>query len=536
MKILTAAEMREVDRRTTDEHGVPSLQLMENAAMQSVRYAQEQFLEKPGRETVVLCGKGNNGGDGLAFARLWRGARGVTPRVLLFAQPEMLKGDAATNYRRWHEAGGEVVSISSEKEWATASAKLAQAGLIVDALLGTGLSGSAEGLLGRVIEDVNRLRAGATVLAVDIPSGLASDGPTTSGPRVCADHTVTFTAPKVGLVLPENQECVGHLEVAFIGSPPELVEKVGGSKWRWVEPGEFRGLPLQRKRNAHKGDFGHALICAGSRGKAGAAGLAGMGSLRSGAGLTTVATPESSLPVVASYAPEYMSELLAETETGSISLRCLEYGRFEKLLEGKSALALGPGLSTHPETLEFVRTVVRECPVPLVLDADGLNAFAGRAEDLKNRASRWLAVTPHPGEMARLASGGTAQGVQQRRLEIAVACAARWNAFVILKGYQTLIATPDGELFINSTGTPAMASGGTGDVLTGVLAGLTAQFGTEDWGRVLALGVWLHGRAGELLTETGAPTLLASELAHTVSIARGRLEAHLRGEHALDFN
>jgi NAD(P)H-hydrate epimerase len=340
----------------------------------------------------------------------------------------------------------------------------------------------------------------------------------------------------VGLVLAENQEFVGRLEVASIGSPPELVEQVGASRWRWVEPSEFRGIPLRRKRDAHKGDFGHVLICGGSRGKAGAAGLAGMGSLRSGAGLTTVATPELSLPVVASYAPEYMTEPLAETETGSVSLRSLEYGRFEKLLEGKSALALGPGLSTHPETQEFVRTVVRECPVPLVLDADGLNAFAGRAEDLKNRASRWLAVTPHPGEIARLAGGGRAREIQQRRQEIALACAARWSAFVILKGYQTLIATPDSELFINSTGTPALASGGTGDVLTGVLAGLTAQLGTADWARVLALGVWLHGRAAELLTETGAPTLLASELAQAVSIARGRLETHLRGEHAFEFN
>jgi len=474
---------------------------------------------------TVLCGKGNNGGDGLAFARRWREARGVAPQVFLFCAPNALTGDAAENYKRLRDYSQEATPVTSEADLAAVRSALDGGGIVVDALLGTGVRGSAEGLIAQVIEEINRRAAGAgmTVVAVDIPSGLPSDGPVAGGQVVRADYTVTFSAPKRGLLLDANRAWVGELKVASIGSPSELIEQVSESNWRWLEPAEFRSLPLTRRPDAHKGDFGHALIAAGSKGKAGAAALAGLGSLYSGAGLTTIATPESSLPVVASFAPEYMTEPLAETEAGTTSLRCLEYGRFDKLLEGKSALALGPGLSTHVETQEFVRTVVERCPIPLILDADGLNAFAGRADELKKHATPFLAVTPHPGEMARLV-GRTVGEVQERRIKSAIECAGRWNAYVVLKGYQTLIATPGGELFINPTGTPAMAAGGTGDGLTGALAGLTAQFGAADWGRVLALGVWLHGKAGESVAATGRASVLASELAAAIGWVRAELQ------------
>lgn len=528
MKIVTAAEMREIDRRTAEAHGVPSLQLMENAATRLVEFLVEKGFANRTRPLVVLCGKGNNGGDGLAFARLWQRSRGETPQVFLFAEPKALQGDAAENFLHLRNARISVTSVTQENELAAVRTAVGKAGVVVDALLGTGLRGPAEGLLAGLIEEINRLREAAgenmTVVSVDMPSGLPSDGAATTGPVVRADFTVAFSAPKMSHVLDGSRQWVGDLRVASIGSPDEVIEQVSQSKWRWLQPWEFRDLPLRRRRDAHKGDFGHVLIAAGSKGKAGAAALAGLGSLRAGAGLTTIATPEGSLPVVASFAPEYMLEPLAETDTGSISLRSLEYSRFDGLLEGKSVLALGPGLSTHPETQEFVRTVVARCPIPLILDADGLNAFAGRADELKNRAAQFLAVTPHPGEMARLAHGNSKE-IQQRRIELAQECARRWNAFVILKGYQTLIAAPGGELFINSTGTPAMAAGGTGDVLTGVLAGLTAQFGSADWGRVLALGVWLHGRAGEIVASRGGASLLASELAAAVQQARAELQA-----------
>ncbi len=531
MKVVTAAEMREIDRRTAEEHGVPFLQLMENAAARVVQFIQEKRLWKQRQRAAVLCGKGNNGGDGLAFARRWRDATGDTPLVLLFADPEALKGDAAENYFRLRQASIEVTPLTSCGDWERVRDTVATSHVVVDAILGTGLRGAAEGVIAQAIQDVNRRHGGVTVIAVDTPSGLACDGAQSRGPVVRADHTVTFTAPKRGLVQDGAGECVGGLVVASIGSPWQLIEEVSESKWRWLEPQEFRGLPLMRRRDAHKGDFGHVLVAAGSRGKAGAAALVGMGALRAGAGLVTVATPESSQPVVASFAPEYMTEPLAETDTGAISLRSLEYGRFDALLKGKSVLAIGPGLSTQPETQEFVRTVVKQSPVPVVLDADGLNAFAGRADQLKQRAAPWLALTPHPGEMARLC-GVTTADVQARRNEIASAAATRWNAYVVLKGYRTVIAAPRGELFINPTGTPAMATGGTGDVLTGVLAAAVAQFGgigsdaaatNHDVARALAFGVYVHGLAAHTAADGGVQVALAADLARAVQLAIGKL-------------
>lgn len=532
MKIVTADEMREIDRRTMESHGVPYLQLMESAAARLVQYVREQALSIESERVVVLCGKGNNGGDGLAFARLWLEATNQAPRVFLFSDPGQLRGDPAANCGRLREAGVEPTVVLSEADIATVREALGAADCIVDALLGTGLRGAAEGLPAAAIDAVNQRTGNAVVVSVDIPSGLISDGKRADGAVIRADHTVTFTAPKAGLVADGSARWVGRLTVAQIGSPWRVIEEVSSSRWRWLEPMEFRSLPLERKRDAHKGDFGHVLIAAGSRGKAGAAGLAGMGSLRAGAGLTTVATPESSLNVVGSYAPEYMTEPLAETELGTIGLRSLEYGKFDALMKGKSAVAIGPGLSTLPETQEFVRTVVSRCPLPIVLDADGLNAYAGRADELRKRSSPSLAVTPHPGEMARLC-GVTVEEVQSHRSELALASAARWNVYVILKGYHTLIATPQGELFINPAGTPAMASGGTGDVLTGVLAAVTAQFGTSDWGRVLGLGVYLHGCAGLVAEARGAS--LASDLAHAVQRVRSELSQRPRDESTLTF-
>ncbi len=524
--------MREIDRRTAESHGVPYLQLMENAASRIVQFIQGQEPGRAGGRVVVLCGKGNNGGDGLAFARQWREATKSPPRVFLLAEPGQLKGDAAENYRRLSEQGVAVVTVRKAGEMEQLRESLGEADIVVDALLGTGLRGAAEGEIAQAIESVNRLQGRATVVSVDVPSGMACEGAPSSGPMIRADHTVTFTAPKTGLVADGSARWVGNLVVAQIGTPWRVVEEVSASKWRWLEPMEFRRLPLVRKRDAHKGDFGYVLIVAGSRGKAGAAGLAGMGSLRSGAGLTRVATVESSLDVVASFAPEYMTEPLAETDEGTVSLRCLEYGRFDALMKGKSVLAIGPGLSTQPETQEFVRTMVTRCPLPMVLDADGLNAFAGRARELCKRASQWLAVTPHPGEMARLC-GVSVEDVQARRTEVALESATRWNAHVILKGYHTVIATPGGDLFINPRGTPAMASGGTGDVLTGVLAGVTAQLGTKDWGPVLAFGAYLHGWAGQVAEANGAS--LASDLARAVQRVRNEFSSEPRDESTLPF-
>jgi ADP-dependent NAD(P)H-hydrate dehydratase / NAD(P)H-hydrate epimerase len=525
MKVLTAAQMREVDRRTTEEHGVPSLELMENAGTRVVEFLAERFADLSKRKIVVLCGKGNNGGDGFVVARLLR-KQACNVSALLLATPDSVKGDAAVNLKRWSDIGGKVLAVSSETEWTAMRQQLVEAEIIVDALLGTGLSGPADGLLARVINDTNEFGKRAIMLAVDIPSGLPSDSGEPLGPAISADFTVTFTAPKPGLLLPPNCDKVGELHVGVIGTPLDMLRNDKSIKLHWLEPGEFSSLPLQRKPGGHKGDYGHALIVAGSRGKTGAAVLAAMGALRAGAGLVTVATPERVLPIIASHVQEMMTEPLAGTDADSVSMRALDYGRMAEITKGKNVLGLGPGLGTLPETQQFIRTVVHESPLPMILDADGLNAFAGRAIELRERKSP-LAVTPHPGEMARLL-GCTSAQVQGDRLSTALKAATQWNAFVVLKGQHTIVASPDGRAFINTTGNPGMATGGTGDVLTGMLAGLTAQFASAPWEQVLSLGVYLHGLAGDFAAEQfGEQSLIATDLVAAIPRAWRQLRSSL---------
>jgi len=512
MKILTGAQMRDVDRRTTEEFGVPSRTRMENAGAAVVSFLAREIAPEWSRARVaILCGKGNNGGDGLVVARLLR-ARGCNPQVYLFAEPHDVKGDAAVNLARWSDCGGALRSVTAAEGWESIRHELAAAEVLVDALLGTGLRGPVEGLLAGVINDVNRICSNAHVVAVDIPSGLPSDGGKVTGPFVRAESTVTFTAPKLGHILPDSTEHIGTLHVAAIGTPPELLERDASLRLHWIEPAEFRSLPLQRSPASHKGSFGHALIVAGSRGKTGAAVLAGGGSLRSGAGLTTVATPATVQFVVSAGFADLMTEGLLATDTDSIAASNLDYGRLDVLWAGKSVVAIGPGLSQHEETKRVVRHVVSVSEIPLIVDADGLNAFSGNADLLRARKARHLALTPHPGEMARLL-GISSEHVQSDRLSVALRAANSWNAYVVLKGHRTIVATPDGRVFVNTTGNPGMATGGTGDVLTGILAGLTSQLGTAQWERVLSLGVYLHGLAGDIAAaEKGQHSLIASDL------------------------
>src|ERR1700733_2253893 len=453
MRVLTAAQMREADRLTIERHGIPSLQLMGNAGTGVVTFLQKQFSDLAKRQILVLCGKGNNGGDGFVVARLLK-QLGASPKVFLFASPEEVRGDALLNLERCKHAGEGVISVTEAVSWSEwGRSGLDQFEIIVDALLGTGLNAPVTGFLAQVITDVNdavvRARRRPTVVAVDMPSGLPSDGGPANGPVIRADFTVTFTAPKIGQLLSVDSEKAGELIVRNIGTPPALVEKiveqVGAEKsdaqdselhheMRWLEPEEFRGLPFHRRPDSNKGLYGHALIVAGARGKAGAAALSGYGALRSGAGLVTVATPEDALPTVASYRPELMTAPLAQADAGTVSLRNFEYNRFAELLAQKSVLGIGPGLSMNHETQQFVRRVLLECPLPIVLDADGLNALAAAPSDfleaLANRATPALVLTPHPGEMARLL-GSSVAVVQTNRLGSAQRAAEKYNAFVV---------------------------------------------------------------------------------------------------------
>jgi hydroxyethylthiazole kinase-like uncharacterized protein yjeF len=556
MKALTAAEMREVDRLTTERLGIPSLELMESAGKHVADACLRNFegVGAPSRTICVLCGKGNNGGDGFVAARhLQKAAADV--RVYLFARADELRGDAAANFRRWSEAGGEVTAVLDETAWKSVWGEIAAADVIVDAIFGTGFRGAATGAIRQAIEDINRLSHGATaarpalILAVDTPSGLPSDGPDAEGPVLRAHRTVTFTAPKPSQLISHDASAVGGLEVADIGSPWALVEEIGQGSLRWIEPQEFAGLPLVRPVDSHKGLYGHVLVVAGSLGKSGAAVMAGHAALRAGAGLVTVATPDVVLPLVAAAHPEFMTEPLVATEEGTASKRnILEHPplpdsatreaidrftketklRFARIEEGKNVLAVGPGLGAHPETQEFIRGIVLDTYRPVILDADGLNAFAACADKLRDCKTEFLAITPHPGEMARLLNTST-KAVEEDRVKTAQEAARRWNAFVVLKGFHTVVAAPDGQVFVNTSGNAGLAKGGSGDVLTGVLAALTGQFKTDNWVKVLALGVYLHGRAAEIAAAgVDLSGLLAGDVVSAIPEARQRLVLELQ--------
>jgi hydroxyethylthiazole kinase-like uncharacterized protein yjeF len=536
MKALTAAEMREVDRLTTERHGITGAQLMENAGKAAAEFALYEIslrFQSPARKVIVLCGKGNNGGDGFVAARYLRQEIRHTI-VVLIGKPSDLSGDPSANFQRWHEAGGETVLIESESAWAEAFPRIASADVILDAMLGTGLRGATTGLIAKAITDLNSLSRNATApipalaVAVDMPSGLPSDGQPAEGPVVRAHATVTFTAPKIGQLISPDADCCGALAVRAIGSPPTLVEELGKGNLRWSAPDEFAGLPLVRPADSHKGLYGQVLIVAGSAGKSGAAVLAGTGALKAGAGLVTIATPDTVQQVVASGQPEYMTEPLPTTADGSIAIENAKDPAMAKIVAGKTVLAVGPGLGQIPATQKFIRSLVQSTDLPTILDADGLNAFTPIADALRDRKSHFLAITPHPGEMARLLGISNAD-VQNDRVKIAVEAAARWNAHVLLKGFHTILAAPDGRIFISTTGNPGLAKGGSGDVLTGILAALTGQFGTADWLLVLALGAWLHGRAADTLSEDADPSgIVAGDVARALPYARRELLEEIR--------
>ena len=488
--VLTAAEMRAVDSATT-ELGIPGIVLMENAAHRVMEVIEKWFAPLDEQRIVVICGKGNNGGDGLAIARqLHTRYRPKSLDVVLAADPDELRGDAATNLAMLRACG---CAFSRE-----ISERMGTASLVIDALLGTGLDGPVRGAALETIRRMNTAFPLAKVAAVDLPSGIGSDSGRLTGEYVRADFTVTFTAWKMAHVMAPACGAMGAMSLGAIGSPEHLMESC---RLRVTGPEDFRPLFVPRPRDSNKGNFGHALVVAGSRGRTGAAAMCGLAVLRAGAGLATVATAESALAQIAGYAPELMTDALLETAGGGIADQEIETGK-------KSVVAIGPGLGTESPTVELVRRMFRECPVPMVVDADALNALAGT--DWRG-GGHLRVLTPHPGEMARL-TGETISEVQGDRLGCARGLARERQAVVVLKGERTLIALPDGRVWVNTTGSPAMATGGTGDVLTGMITGMLAQF-PKTPELAVAAAVYLHGRAGELggakLTEQA---FLASDL------------------------
>ena len=518
MRVLTAAQMRAADRCAIDVHGVPSLELMERAGAAVVAAMDAHLADRLGDPVTILCGRGNNGGDGWVVARLLR-ERGLDVTGLLFGRRRAVGGDACVNLDAAVRAGVPFAEVDDEDAWAQHRPRLTRS-VVVDALFGTGLNRPLTGLLGVVVRDVND--AGVPVVAIDLPSGLVGDAPPgpKSGPFLRAAVTVTLAAPKLPLALAPT--CAGTLVVADIGIPAGVIAALDGPRTELLEAAALRARLPRRAPDAHKGDFGRVTIVAGALGKTGAAQLAGLGALRAGAGLVTVATPAACLGVVARV-PEYMTLGLPDRD-GVVTGEGLD-----DLLAGPAdVMAAGPGLGTGPGPRAVVHALLdRRVPVPLVLDADALNVCADDPDRLRGRPEAPVVITPHPGEMARLA-GTTTAAIQRDRIGAARAFATERQVHVVLKGARTLIADPVGTVWINTTGNPGMATGGSGDVLTGVVAAWLAQ--VADVSAAVTLAVHLHGLAGDLAARSvGETALIASDIAGHL----GRAVAALAGGETL---
>jgi len=495
MKIVSAEEMRAIDRATSERFGVPSLTLMENAGSAVAEHVLSRYHSA--QRIVVFCGKGNNGGDGFVAARKLH-EKGKDIRIVLLADPADLRGDAATMYAKLPV---EAVAVLSGGELNGAGASPAD--LYIDAILGTGFKPPVKGVYAEAIQLLNR--CDPPVVAVDIPSGADADRMAPQQGIVArANSIVTFTAPRpahVFSLLTDGPTCV-----APIGSPPEAI--LSSLQLNVITSADIAPLIGPRPANSNKGLYGHVLVVGGSLGKAGAAAMAAMSALRAGAGLATVATAKSALPTVAAFYPELMTEPLPETAAGTIAT---EAGlRIDELLKSMTVLAIGPGISRDPHTTTLVRSLVANAKLPMVLDADGLNAFQGHTHDM-NGSGRTLVITPHPGEMARLAACSTTD-VQKDRLGVARHFAREHSIIVVLKGNRTLVVQPNGDAWVNTTGNPGMSTGGTGDILTGMVAAMLAQHPSDPMPAVCA-AVHLHGLAGDVMRGImGEHSLVATDL------------------------
>jgi ADP-dependent NAD(P)H-hydrate dehydratase / NAD(P)H-hydrate epimerase len=529
MKIFTAAQMRELDRLTVERCGIPYATLMETAGSRVVEAILDQYGSIAGKEVAIFCGKGNNGGDGAVVARLlWlKGAARVG--IYLLGRIDETKGEAFANFKAVarlaeentsHESGRWIWILETPGE-ADLEVSIS-ADLVIDALLGTGLARPAEGVYQKAINHINernKFGGNAPVVSIDIPSGLSSDDEHSFGPHVVADLTVSFTGPKIGNVLAPACEANGKLVIASIGTPAWLLNEVG-SQLNLVEEAQIRAFldTSRRPANAHKGTAGDVLLIAGSLGKTGAAALASEAVLRAGAGLVTVATSRSAQTLLVTQCKnEVMTEGLDENKAGAIKHEALELAL--ELTANRTVLALGPGLSANDEsTRRFVREVVERRSMPMIIDADGLNALAPWPDKLKGSDDLPLIITPHPGEMARL-TGQTNADILADRLNIAREFATQHHVITVLKGSRSLIAAPDGQVYVNPTGNAGMATAGSGDVLTGLLTGLLAQCPQAPLEATIA-AVYLHGLAGDLAAaQLGQRSLIASDLITHLSAA-----------------
>ncbi|MBM7866119.1 NAD(P)H-hydrate dehydratase [Heliobacterium gestii] len=515
MRLVTAEEMRRFDARAADEFGIPSLLLMENAGIQVAREVARRFPGSVrGKRVLLLCGKGNNGGDGFVVARHLVNS-GAEVKLFLLASEREVRGDALTNLTIYHRMGGKVYSLMDPKDLNALRMAILSTDLVVDAVYGTGFTGQTPELAGRAFEMINEV--GLPVVAVDVPSGLEAD--TGRIPSSCLRATVTVTLgmPKLGLAVEPGASVAGEIVVADISLPREMIETTHIPRALLTED-LCRSWLKRRTATAHKGDFGHLLLAGGQAGMAGAVVLAALGALRSGVGLLTAAVPQAILPLVGPQVPEAMTWSLPDKE-GALTGQSLQ----DRDRSAFAATVVGPGLGREADQAEFLLACLEGAVGPVVIDADGLHALAGNI-DLLAAAGGPVILTPHPGEMARLAGCATAD-VQSDRLGVASRYAREWGCVIVLKGARTLVATPDGHLYVNPTGNPGMATGGSGDVLAGIIGALAAQGLAVE--RAASLGVYIHGLAGDL-----AARRLGQRAMHAGDIADSLAEAWLQLEPA----
>lgn len=489
MKLVTAKEMKNLDKLAIEEYAVPGIVLMDTAAQAVADAANEALDDVDGENVIIFCGTGNNGGDGLGAAR-WLASYGVDVRVFVVgAALEAITGDARAELVMFTKDGGRVEVIQSEDDWLLAELAASKADVLVDALLGTGFHGDLTGDILRACKLLNE--SGKYILSVDVPTGVNADNGNAAENAVRADKTVTMGLLKTGLLLYPGREYCGDIELADIGMPAKAVAECESKKFRLTDDIVRELLPL-RKANAHKGDAGRVVVCAGSPGFVGAAALCAGAAVKAGAGLVSLYTPLSSRDVLAGKLTEVMVQGLLERMPGMLGGGAA--GDVAKAANIADVLAIGPGLGTSDSTQQVVRDILQKAEVPVIIDADALTALKGHTDVLTNMQAAKV-LTPHPGEMARL-TGLEINDIESDRINVATKYAEEWNAVIVLKGAPTVIACPDGNVYVNSTGTSALATGGSGDVLTGIIAGLAAQ--EISLQEAAVSGVYLHGLAAEL--------------------------------------
>ncbi len=508
MKIVTPEQMRKIDDACINDIGIPGIVLMENAA---VRVTDEILKELGSREAgsvkgiriCILAGKGNNGGDGLAVGRhLYN--KGADVRIFLAAPASQIKGDSKTNLDILGEMGIEVKEIKGVRDINGLKHHIAHSGLIVDGIFGTGLKGAVEGMGADIIEAVNS--SGKKVLSIDIPSGVNGTTGKVQGPAIKADITVTLGLPKTGLVVHPGCSYAGRVVTVDIGIPEAVSDSMDINLFS-VEENNAAAMIPKRVQDSSKGSYGKVFYIGGSDGMAGAGCLCGKAALRAGAGLVYLGVPRSIAHCYSQYVTEAVIVPLKDEGKGFLGMEAFE--KAEEWLNKTTVAAIGPGMSLNKDTKELVRNIIKASGIPLVLDADALNAIACEPDMLKELKAKAV-ITPHPGEMARLA-GISTQDVQKDRIGTARAFAQKWNLITVLKGARTIIAMPDGRAYVNMTGNSGMSTAGTGDVLTGIITAFIAQGANLE--AAAAAGVYIHGKAGdEAAKEKGQHGMIAGDI------------------------